>query len=459
MTVFEVNGQQIVVQESGPARGPVAILIHGWASSSFTWNTLLPSLNKRYRCLAIDLPGFGKSPAPQKPPTIAGYAEMIAALIEHVSDRSVLLLGHSMGGQIATTIALQSPLLVERMVLLNPAITGRLSQRVNMLFAPHVLIERLPFMEWLIALLARTPIDYTDWLLKPSNFAELAKVSPEIYQQIRADARRVGQGRTRAACFGAMRDGDLRGKLGRIETPTLVVWGAEDNIVPLRDAGVVDIEWPHADLRIIPNCGHWPQFEQPAATLRHIAHFLGLPPETTDASGLEQDAAAIQDAAQFLNNSEIAGNLTLAQRLRLASLLRPQAYRARELIASVDTAGDEMYIVKEGTLEVWLTPKSGAGNPPVRLAFMQAGQVVGELSLLDNAPRSADLRAGPQGVTLLVLTRAALNALIEDDPELVMRMMQNLAISLGKRLRLQNWQAMRAEELARQGSLTRVLLD
>ena len=79
-----------------------------------------------------------------------------------------------------------------------------------------------------------------------------------------------------------VQQGDLRGQLGRVEPQTLVLWGAEDNIVPLRDAGAVAEEWPRADLRLIPNAGHWPQFEQTDATLRHIAHFLGLPPALSD---------------------------------------------------------------------------------------------------------------------------------------------------------------------------------
>ena len=442
-----IDAQPIHIQEAGPANGPLAILIHGWSSSSFTWAPVLPALSRRYRCIAVDLPGFGQSPPPSVPPTIAGYADLIARIIERFSDRSALVLGHSMGGQIAATLALHYPPLVERMVLLNPALSGRLSTRVNLLIAPHVMAERLPVMEWLLYVLAKTPLDYTDYLLKPSNFAERARISEADYRRIRADARRRGQGRVRAACFVAMRGGDLRGYLGRIETPALVIWGAEDNIVPLRDAGAVAEEWPAADLRIIPNAGHWPQFEQCEVTLRHIALFLGLPPEVGGArQASDQDLARITETAQFLNNSEIGGRLTLAQRLRLASLLHTHRYSAGEKVVSKDASGDELYIVKEGTLEVWLTP--GAANRqharPVRLAFLQAGQVAGELALLDDTPRSADLRAGPAGVTLLALTREALDALAADDPAMGMQMMKNLAVSLGRRLRLQNWQAARA---------------
>ena len=103
----------------------------------------------------------------------------------------------------------------------------------------------------------------------------------------------------------------------------------------------------------------------------------------------------------------------------------------------MNSDGTEMFIVKAGTLEVWLT----AGAEPVRLAFMQAGQV------LEGKARSAELRAGPQGVQLLALTQAALTTLAEEDPAMGMRMMQNLAISLGKRLRHQNWRAARAVEI------------
>lgn len=447
MPIYTIDDQQVHIWEEGSPDAPIALLIHGWSSSSFTWAPLLPSLRKRYRCLAIDLPGFGKSPAPAEPPTIAGYAKLAGKIIESFSERPVLVLGHSMGGQISATLALQNPMLVERMVLLNPALSGRLSTRVNMLVAPHVWAERYPFMEWLIYALAQTPLDYTDYLLKPSNFAERAHVSETDYARIRQDARRRGQGKIRAVCFNAMLDGDLRGKLHRIEPPALVIWGAEDNIVPLRDAGAVAEEWPRADLRLIPNAGHWPQFEQPVPTLRHVANFLGLPPEWEITDDQPDALPDIQVTAQFLKNCELGGMLNDAQRLRLASIVHVHRFAPGELVARADTLGEEMFMVRDGSLEVWLRPRPELGRDvnPTRLATAQTGEVVGELALLDNAPRSADLVAGPSGVTLLSLTGNALTTLSDDDPAMGMRMMQNLAVSLGRRLRAQNWRAARAE--------------
>lgn len=448
MTMYTIDDQQIYVEEHGPAAAPLAVLIHGWSSSSFTWAPLLPDLSRRYRCIAIDLPGFGQSPDPERKPTIVWYAKLVADIITRFGhERPALVLGHSMGGQIAATLALHYPALVEQLVLLNPALSGRLSTRVNLLLSPHVFAERFQVLEWLLHTLAKTRLDYTDWLLKPSNFAERALISEQDYRRIRADARRRGQGRTRAICYTAMRAADLRGQLDRIEAPTLVVWGAEDDVVPLRDAGLVAQEWPKADLRIVPNAGHWPQFEQPDATRRHIAHFLGLPPVLAGQEHTSDDLEYLRGIAQFLNNSEIGGNLTEAQRLQLAALVHSHGYAPHEQIVSMNSQGHEMYLVSEGCLDVWLTPTSNDGSlgEPILLASVNAGQVAGELALLDGAPRSADLRAGSQGVTLLTLTEEGLATLANDDPRMGMRLMQNLAISLGRRLRTQNRRAIQPD--------------
>ncbi len=113
--------------------------------------------------------------------------------------------------------------------------------------------------------------------MKPASFSERSGVSEADYHRLRADARQPGQSRVRAECFWAMRDGDLRGKLGNINIPTLVIWGMEDNTVPLRDASILVDEWPDIDLRILPKASHWPQFEAPEITQRYIKAFLGTP--------------------------------------------------------------------------------------------------------------------------------------------------------------------------------------
>jgi pimeloyl-ACP methyl ester carboxylesterase len=277
MTIYSVNDQSLYVHEVGRASRPLALLIHGWSSSWFAMSPLLPYLSKRHRCLAVDLPGYGQSPRGPERATIPGYADTLADLIRQLSDRPVVLVGHSMGGMICLTLALRHPELVERLVLLCPTISGQLSLFINLFIAPVTILERFLLADLLVSLVEPYTVGVTDRLMRPASFAEHSGASEKDYYRLRADARRPGQGRIRFECFRAMRQNDLRGKLSQIEVPALVIWGMEDNTVPLKDASALVEEWPDADLRIIPQASHWPHFETPQVTQRYIEGFLGRP--------------------------------------------------------------------------------------------------------------------------------------------------------------------------------------
>jgi len=276
MPIFEIDGQPMNVYVDGPEKAPPIILIHGWASSWHAMSPMVNFLNHQYRCYAVDLPGYGESPSLPERVTIARYTRLIAGLIEQVSTRPVALIGHSMGGMISLQLTLTESEMVERMVLVCPTISGHLSFSVNVTLAPFAAIERFPLTSWLISI-AEPMVNITDSLLRPVLFAADTGISPQDYRLIRADVRRRGQGRVRAECFWAMRANDLRGWFGQIDTPALAIWGMEDNTVPLRDASVVAREWPAADLRVIPNAGHWPQFETPEVVKNYIKGFLARP--------------------------------------------------------------------------------------------------------------------------------------------------------------------------------------
>jgi pimeloyl-ACP methyl ester carboxylesterase len=278
MTTFTVNGHSFHAHEVGETNSRVAILIHGWSSSWYAVSPLLPLLKNRYRCLAVDLPGYGESqPFPHRV-TIDDYANLIIGLIEQVSPaQPVTLVGHSMGGMTSITVALKRPELVERMVLLCPTISGNLSMFINLFMSPFVVLERFPFTRKLVEIFEPQMFSLTDRLLRPALFADQTGITAREYLRIRSDARRKGQGRVRAECFNAMRQHDLRNRLDGIKTPALVIWGMEDNTVPLRDASAVARNWGEADLRIVPNAGHWPQFETPQTVERYIRAFLSTP--------------------------------------------------------------------------------------------------------------------------------------------------------------------------------------
>ena len=453
MTLHTINGQQIYAAEEGQPNRQVALLIHGWSSSWYAMSPLLGLLSQRFRAIAVDLPGYGKSsPLPERA-TIPAYADLLADLVEEVTDGPVVLVGHSMGGMTSLTMALRYPALVERMVLIDPTISGRLSRSINLIISPITLLERFGLGSLIVSTTEQMMVGITDRLMRPVSFAERTGITEQDYMRIRADARRPGQGRVRAECFFAMRDNDLRGRLNQVEAPSLVLWGAEDNTVPLRDAGVVADEWPEADLRIIPKAGHWPHFEAPDITRRQIASFLGLPLFSSELHTPvgEEEFIRIREVAQFLAHSDVGNNLNVAQRTRLAAQCRQRVYSPHTNIVSADESGSELYIVQSGTVEVWSDPENPGRAPrnPHRATTLRPGQIAGELAMLDQGLRSADLIAGPEGATVLALERGRLLALCEDDAVLGTRLLWNVATAMSQRVRFILWQLQRASQRQR----------
>lgn len=157
-------------------------------------------------------------------------------------------------------------------------------------------------------------------------------------------------------------------------------------------------------------------------------------------TALSQTPAAVAFAAQVLRSSELADGLSPEQLAQLAGIGEVRSYGPGDLICDEHERSDELYLVETGTVEVWLDPSSigdDAGEPR-KIAALQAGQTCGELALLDGGVRSAQLRAGSQGVKVLAFSRNDLLALCEADTAIGYRLMRNLAGALALRLRIQD---------------------
>lgn len=442
MSIYVVRGQPIHVVEEGHPHRQVALLVHGWSSSWYAMSPLLSLLTRRYRCLAVDLPGYGKSPPFPYRTTIPAYADLLAELVAQVSTGPVVYVGHSMGGMIGLTMALRHPALVERFVLLGPTISGRLSTFINLFISPVTLLEAFGLGRLIVSGVERAFVGVTDRLMRPASFAERTAITARDYRRLRADARRPGQGRVRAECYFAMRENDLRGRLHQIRVPGLVIWGAEDNTVPLRDASVVSDEWAEADLRILPKAGHWPHFEQPVLTRRLVAGFLGLPwlaQERADVPLGDDTLQQTVEVARFLVNSDLGRGLSEANRMRLASQMRLRILRPGEMLLRADEPGEQLFLVWQGNVESW-EPPTPPRQVPRRLSVIPPGQTIGELSFLDGDPYGFDVLAGPEGARVLTLSRARLLALAEDDPPLGTRLFYNLSRAVARRARFALWQ-------------------
>jgi CRP-like cAMP-binding protein len=159
-----------------------------------------------------------------------------------------------------------------------------------------------------------------------------------------------------------------------------------------------------------------------------------------NSSALSSDPAFIEFAHQMLGDSELADGLSPEQLARIAAIGEVRSYADGDLICDEHERGDELYVISTGTVEVWLDPSSiGDETSNARkIASLHAGQTCGELALLDEGVRSAQLRAATHGAKLMAFQRRDMLALCEAETAIGYRIMRNLAAALALRLRLQD---------------------
>ena len=189
---------QVHAVEEGQPNRQVALMIHGWSSSWYAMSPLLSLMSQRFRAIAVDLPGYGASPPLPERVTIPAYVEVLANFVERVTDGPVVLIGHSMGGMISLAMALEHPALVERMVLISPTISGRLSTYINLFVSPITMLERFGLGSLMVSSVERLMVGLTDRLMRPVSYAERSGITREENMRIKSDVSRTVQGKVRA---------------------------------------------------------------------------------------------------------------------------------------------------------------------------------------------------------------------------------------------------------------------
>lgn len=246
---------------TGGAGDPV-LLLHGLAGAAANWAELLPAAVDRYRVLAPDLPGHGRSGRLAARADMTAFADVAAQLLERESAAPALVVGHSFGGLVALRLAHRRPDLVRGLLLVAPAgiRSGARAARAVILASGFVRPAR-----WVAPFRHR----YADraWyrraLFQPFFVSDAAALSPRATlgflegstQHI--DLRTAGR---------ALVDDDPRSDLEHVRCPVVIVWGARDPQLPLEDA----FEYARrlrAKLRLVADCGHLVIGERPRACL------------------------------------------------------------------------------------------------------------------------------------------------------------------------------------------------
>jgi pimeloyl-ACP methyl ester carboxylesterase len=227
--------------------------------------------------IALDLPGFGRSPMPREQISISGYARMLDALLGKLGVDAAAVVGNSMGGFVAAELAIAFPQRVERLVLVAPA--GLSTYR-----DPRGLRElrRIRRVERPIAAIVGWGAANADTLARRPGLRDIAlglivQHAERLPAPLAAEQIRGGGKPGFVQALAANLDYDFRRRVSEIACPTLIVWGANDPVVTVRDAARFTELIPNSRKVVYEDTGHMPQIERPAEFNALLAEFLALP--------------------------------------------------------------------------------------------------------------------------------------------------------------------------------------
>jgi 3-oxoadipate enol-lactonase len=255
-----VNGAALHYTVTGPAEAPVVLLLHGLGSSGDDWAPQVAALADRYRVLAVDLPGHHRSPRARGTASIPRMAAAVGALLDRLAIERVHVVGLSLGGCVALALALSTPERVRSLVVVNAFARVRPAGiRGALRGARRLVLAMVAPMRWVAASVAREAFpDAEHTALREAATARLA-----------ANARR-----SYLTCLGALLRFDVRGRLGEIRCPTLIVAGARDTTVPLAAKELLARAIPDARLQVIGDSGHVTHIDRPEAFNRLLLEHL-----------------------------------------------------------------------------------------------------------------------------------------------------------------------------------------
>src|SRR6266513_4562452 len=252
-----VYGVKIHYIEAGT--GDPLILIHGLADDVAVWNSVISPLAARFRVVALDQIGFGRSDKPLLSYRVSTFVDFLDGFLNELKIKRASLVGNSLGGWVAADFALKHPDRIERLVLSDAAGYAALAKNMD----PRTLNA--------LRLASREDIRYLGPLtFRHKRFYE--DVDLAFKQRVTA-----GDSYTVSQLLDSMIRGEdvLDGQLGAIEKPTLILWGRDDKLIPVSFAARFNKEINASQLRIIDGCGHMPHVECAEKFNHALLQFLG----------------------------------------------------------------------------------------------------------------------------------------------------------------------------------------
>ena len=263
-TFAKVEGARVRFVDEG--EGPAVVLIHGFASSLENWNGVREELRRDHRVLALDLKGFGWTDRPEGDYSPKAQAQLVFALMDQQGIEEAAVVGHSWGSSVVLAMALEQPDRVQRIAL----------------YDAWVFEEQLPPMfvwargkglgEMLFRLFYQERADDKIEL----GYHDTTLITQDYVERVDEAQHRPGTTAAALAAVRGQRYAEVQKRYHEIEQPVLLLWGREDQITLVEDGERLAGTLPNSELKIYPNCGHFPMREAKAASTNALVEFLAV---------------------------------------------------------------------------------------------------------------------------------------------------------------------------------------
>ena len=272
MTSTAETSSSINLHQKEYGSGDPVLCVHGLGANIFTWRHFVSPFSQWNKLILVDLRGFGSSPKPDNTHySIEQHADDIYQIVLNNDLTKLTLIGNSLGGGIALLVAIrlceQEPKRLSKLVLID---AGAYKE-----YLPGYLKLMRSFLGKLVVYL--TPSKPAARFVLRASYYDKTKITEEQVKAyadpIASEGGRNGLLQTARQCIPANSE-DLIAKLNRINVPTLILWGKEDRVIPIKVAELLNQDLPNSRLEVFEQCGHIPQEEKPEETIASISRFM-----------------------------------------------------------------------------------------------------------------------------------------------------------------------------------------
>ncbi|WP_117212821.1 alpha/beta fold hydrolase [Allorhizocola rhizosphaerae] len=283
----DLDGPVHYVDFGGPRDAPRVVYVHGLGGSHINWNALAPLLQRHFRAVAVDLPGFGLTPAAGRKTSVAANARVLRRFLRIIVKEPAMLIGNSMGGFVSMTVAAGEPELVDRLVLIDPTLPLARGVRVDPAVRKQFFLHGLPWVgERVLArryatvpakqrvteVLARCCLDPAR--VPADMFEALVELETSLTEQ--RDHAAVHLAAARSIVYGLAWPKSYWRLMRAIDKPVLLLHGKHDRLISVdsaREAARRLPEWTYVELE----AGHIPMMEVPELVAEQIVSWARLP--------------------------------------------------------------------------------------------------------------------------------------------------------------------------------------